>query len=170
MERSERHDRLGAPGRRRRGGGRSRHLHQLRGVNQGLLRRARRRGLHVVERRGDVEVGVGARRADFIPAGSASRTQHRIPARRTARRNGRVGSQRNLGRPRSRRGETRAHHSLEGALLGPHAIYRAADREHPCAAPRRPCHRPSRSAVGRRAGGRRFRIDRVHHQDRQPEP
>ncbi len=31
------------------------------------------------------------------------------------------------------------------------------------AASRRPRHRPSRGAVGRRAGGRRQRIDRVHH-------
>ena len=42
-----------------------------------FCRRTRRRRLHVVERRGDAEVGVGARRARAVPAGSASRPQHR---------------------------------------------------------------------------------------------
>ena len=36
--------------------------------------------------------------------------------------------------------------------------------------PGRARHRPSRSAVGRRAGRRRLRIDRIHHQDGQGEP
>ena len=36
------------------------------------------------------------------------------------------------------------------------ALHRAADREHPRTASRRPRHRASRSAVGRRAGGRRL--------------
>ena len=48
---------------RRRRAHRSRHLHQLRRVDQSVLRRARRRRLHLVERGGDAEVGVGARRA-----------------------------------------------------------------------------------------------------------
>ena len=60
----------------------------------------------------------------------------------------------------------RAHHPVEGALLGAHALHRAADRAAPRAASRHPRHRPSRGAVGRRAGGRRLRLDRIHHHDR----
>ena len=44
-------------------GDRSGDLHQLRRVDQGVRRRARRHRLHVVERGGDAEVGVRARRA-----------------------------------------------------------------------------------------------------------
>ena len=69
-----------------------------------FVRRARRRRLHVVERGGDAEVGVGARRADPVPARSASRPQHRLQDGRAARRDGGVGSERDLGRPRARRG------------------------------------------------------------------
>ena len=66
----------------------------------------------------------------LLPARSASRPQHRLQDGRAARRDGRLGSERDLGRPRSRRGEARAHHSLEGPLLGSHALHGAADREH----------------------------------------
>ena len=152
--------------RRRREPSCSGHLHQLRRVDQSVLRRARRRRLHVVERGGDAEVGVGARRADSVPARSASRPQHRLQDGRAARRDGGVGSERDLGRPRAGGRQARAHHPLEGALLGARALHRAADRAAARAASRRPRHRPSRSAVGRRAGGRRLRLDRIHHQDR----
>ena len=67
--------------RRRRPG----HLHQLRRRDQSVLRRARRRRLHVVERGGDAALGVGARRADPVPARSASRPQHRLQDGRAAR-------------------------------------------------------------------------------------
>ena len=53
--------------------------------------------------------------------------------------------------------------SVEGALFGPRAIHRGADRARSRTASRRPRHRPSRSAVGRRAGRGRQRLDRVHH-------
>ena len=98
------------------------HLHQLRRVDQSVLRRARRRRLHLVERRGDAEVGVGARRADPVPARSASRPQHRLQDGRAARRDGGVGSERDLGRPRAGRRQARAHDPVEGPLLGPHAF------------------------------------------------
>ena len=52
---------------------------------------------------------------------------------------------------------------VEGPLLRPRAVYRGADRAHPRAASRRPRDRASGSAVGRRAGGRRQRLDRIHH-------
>ena len=65
--------------------GRAGHVHQFRGLDQGVLRRTRRRRLHVVERRGDVEVGLGARRADSVPAGSASGPQHGLQDGRAAR-------------------------------------------------------------------------------------
>ena len=48
-------------------------LHQLGGVDQGVRRRARRHRLHVVERDGDAEVGVRARREGAVPARPASR-------------------------------------------------------------------------------------------------
>ena len=161
LERSRADGRRRSAERHRRPG----HLHQLGRVDQSVLRRARRRRLHLVERRGDAEVGLGARRADPVPARSASRPQHRVQDGRAARRDGRLGSERDLGRPRAGRGQARAHDPLEGPLLGARALHRAADREHPRAASRRPRHRPPRSAVGRRAGGRRLRLDRIHHQD-----
>ena len=40
--------------------GRPGHVHEFRCLDQGVLRRARRRRLHVVERSGDAGVGVGA--------------------------------------------------------------------------------------------------------------
>ena len=66
--------------------------------------------------------------------------------------------------------EARAHDPLEGPLLGAHALHRAADREHPRAASRRPRHRAPGSAVGRRAGRRRLGLDRIHHQAGEGEP
>ena len=77
----------------------SRHLHQLRRGREGVLRRARRRRLHIVERRGHAPLGMGARRADPLPAGSASRSQHGLQAGRTARPDGRVGSERDRAEP-----------------------------------------------------------------------
>ena len=60
------------------------HLHQLSRVHQSLLRRTRGRRLHLVECGGDAEVGVGARRTDSVPSGSAPWPQHRVCARRAA--------------------------------------------------------------------------------------
>ena len=61
------------------------HLHQLGGGHQGVRRRARRHRLHLVERRGDARVGMGAEREDPLPARSASRPQHRLEDGRAAR-------------------------------------------------------------------------------------
>jgi Quinolinate synthetase A protein len=44
----------------------------------GVLRRTGRRRLHIVECGGDVEMGMGARRADSVPARSASREKHGV--------------------------------------------------------------------------------------------
>ena len=88
---------------RRRRRHRARHLHQLGGVDQSVLRRARRRRLHLVECRGHVEVGLGTRRADSVPAGSASRPQHRLQDGRAARPDGRVGSRTRSGAASSRK-------------------------------------------------------------------
>ena len=76
------------------------HLHQLRGGDQSVRRRAGRHRLHLVERRGDARVGVGARRADPVPAGPAPGPQHRLQDGRAARRDGGVGSARAVRRPR----------------------------------------------------------------------
>ena len=84
------------------------HLHQLRRVDQSLLRRARRRRLHVVERGGDAEVGVGARRADSVPARSAPRPQHRLQDGRAARRDGACGIRTRSGAASSRTPSKRA--------------------------------------------------------------
>ena len=43
--------------------------------------------------------------------------------------------------------QARAHHPVEGPLLGAHALHRAADREHPARASRRARDRASRGAV-----------------------
>ena len=61
------------------------HLHQLGGRHQGVRRRAGRDRLHLVERRADARVGVGAGREDSVPARSASGTQHRLEDGRAAR-------------------------------------------------------------------------------------
>ena len=74
--------------------GDSRHLHQLVGRHQSLRRRARRHRLHVGQRVGGAEVGVGARRADPVPARPAPGTQHRLQDGRAARPDGRLGSAR----------------------------------------------------------------------------
>ena len=142
---------------------RSDHLHQLVGGHQSVRRRARRHRLHVDQLRGDAAMGVGARRAHSVSARSASRPQHRLQDGRAARQDGRVGSARDLRRPDGRAAARREDDSVEGALLGARALYRRADRAHPRAASGRARHRPSRSAVGRRAGGRRQRLDRIHH-------
>jgi hypothetical protein len=76
-----------------------------------------------------------------------------------ARSDGRVGSERDLGRPRARPREERAHHPVEGTLLRARALHRAANREHARAASGRPRDRAPRGAVGRRAGRGRRRLD-----------
>ena len=79
-------------------------LHQLRGLDKVVRRRARRHRLHVVERRRDVEVGVRTRREGALPARPAPGPQHRLHDGDRARRDGRVGSERDFRWPRSRSG------------------------------------------------------------------
>ena len=64
---------------RRRRQRRPRDLHELRGRHQGVLRPQRRRGLHLVQRRGRAGVGVRAeaRRQGAVPPRPAPRPQHR---------------------------------------------------------------------------------------------
>ena len=72
-------------------------------------------------------------------------------------RDGGVGSERDLGRPRRRTRCSAARIILWKGHCSVHTRFTvAADRAHPRAASRRPRHRASRSAVGRRAGGRRL--------------
>ena len=103
--------------------------------------------------------------------GSASRPQHRLQDGRAARRDGGVGS-----RTRSGAGSTpeqvqaREADSVEGALLGPHALHRAADRRVPEAVSARQGHRASGVHVRRRPGGGRERLDRADHQRRPRQP
>ena len=59
---------------------------------------------------------------------------------------------------------------VEGALLGPHALHRGADRRLPQEVSRRQGHRASRVHVRRRPGGRCQRLDRVHHQHGEEQP
>ena len=61
------------------------HLHQLVGGDQSLRRRTRRHRLHLDQRRGGDDVGVGARREAADAAGPASRPQHRLQDGRAAR-------------------------------------------------------------------------------------
>ena len=107
-----------------------------------------------------------ARRAHPVPARPAPRPQHRLQDGRAARPDGRVGSARARRRPHARAGPRGAAAAVEGPLLGPHALHGAADRARARAASRRPRDRAPGSAVGRRAGRRRQRLDRAHPQDR----
>ena len=143
-----------------------RHLHQFSGIHQSVLRRARRRRLHVVERRGDADVGVGAWREAADAARPAPRPQHGVfPDGRSPGRHGRVGSGRTLGRALTGGASAGAADSVEGTLLGSHPVQRPADRELPEAVPAGPRHRASGVHVRRRAGGGRFGLDGAHHQD-----
>ena len=74
------------------GRGHPRHLHELLGGPQGLLRRAGRRGVHVVERGPRAGMGLRARRAGALLPRRAPRAQHRGQARHPRRRDGAVGS------------------------------------------------------------------------------
>ena len=148
--------RLGRPG----------HLHQLVGRHQSVRRRARRHRLHVGQRARGARVGVGARRADPVPARPAPRPQHRVQDGRAARPDGGVGSARDRRRPRRR-----SRRSTRGCCCG-RATARST-RASPCSrsrcargASRRPRDRAPRGAVRRRAGRRRQRLHRVHPQGR----
>ena len=111
-------------------------------------------------------LGVCARRARAVSARPAPRTQHRLQDGHPARRDGGLGSRRDLRRARSRPGGAGEDDPVEGALLGPHALHREADSGDSTAASRRARDRASRGSVGCRAGCRRQRQHRVHHQDR----
>src|SRR5215471_16786300 len=124
----------------------------------------------VVERRGDVEVGVATRRACPLSARPAPGPQHRVPDGRAARRDGRLGSERDLRRSRSGCRQARAHRALERSLFGSYPLHRAPDRTPSCAASRHLCDRAPRGAVGRRPGCRRFRVHRIHHQNGEAQP
>ena len=122
-----------------------------------FCRRTRRRRLHVVERRGDAAVGVGTRRADPVPAGSASRSQHGVS--RWAFRS--IGWSSGI-RTRSRGGlesltpRSRARIILWKGHCSVHTRFtRAANRAGPRSTPGRARDRASRGAVGRRSGGGR---------------
>ena len=59
---------------------RSDHLHEFLRGHQGLHRRARRRGVHVFERRTRADLGLRAGREGAVPARPAPRAQHRRTA------------------------------------------------------------------------------------------
>ena len=107
---------------------------------------------------------------DSVSARPAPRAKHRLQDGHSARRDGGLGSGRDLRRSRSRSGEPGEDDPVEGALLRPYAVQREADRSDSSAASRRARHRPSRSAVGRRAGCGRQRQHRIHHQDGHQQP
>ena len=141
------------------------HLHQLGGRHQSLRRRARRHRLHVVERGGDAASGRGS-----AASGSCScpiSISAATPRTRWACRSTRwwCGIRtRSSAASTPEQVQRREDDSVEGALLGPRRASPCAQIEqHPRAASRRPRHRASRSAVGRRAGRRRQRLDRIHH-------
>ena len=132
------------------------HLHQLVGGHQGVRRRTRRRRLHLVQRRGDADVGVGARREDPLPARPAPRPQHRLQDGRAARPDGGVGSRTRSGAVCSPRIVQNARIILWKGHCSVHTRFTVRQIEQlPRAASRGPGHRASRGAVGRRAGGRR---------------
>ena len=89
---------------------------------------------------------------------------------RAARPDGRVGPERDVGRPRARAGEEREADPVEGALLGPHTLHDATDRRLPQEVSGRQGHRASRVHARGRPGGRRKRIHRTNHQRGQEQP
>ena len=139
---------------------RSRHLHQLVSGDQSLRRRARRHRLHVDERRGGDDVGVGARREAADAARSASRPQHRLQDGRAARPDGRVGSERDLGGLDAGAASKHAKLILWKGHCSVHTRFTvAADRGVPEAASARQGDRASRSARSTSCR-RRTRADR----------
>ena len=84
------------------------HLHQLRPRRSSRSSASAAARLHLVERGGHAEVGLGATREDPVPARSAPRPQHGVEDGRAARRDGGVGSVRAVRRPDERRARSRA--------------------------------------------------------------
>ena len=81
--------RAGGPGSR---SDHAHHVHELDGGHQGLLRRARRVGLHFVECASGLRLGIRAASKNPIPTGPASGAQHSLCHGHSARRDGDVGS------------------------------------------------------------------------------
>ena len=147
---------------------RARHLHQLDGGHQGVRRRARRHRLHVVQRGGDADVG----------AGSAARSCCSCPTstsgRNTAYKMGVPLDQMVVWDPHEPFGGLDARRSSQRAKLilwkGHCSVHTrftvAADRAGPRASIPASGSSCIPSAVRRRAGGRRQRLDRVHPQAR----
>ena len=139
------------------------HLHQLRRGGEELRRRARRHGVHVVERRRRAGVGLGAEGEDPVPARPAPGPQHRLlPHGRAARPDGGVGSQAAVRRVDPRAGRRGAADPVEGPLLGARALHGAADCRSARRTSRRARDRAPGSAVRGGGGRRRQRLDRVH--------
>ena len=144
------------------------HLHQLGGGHQGVRRRARRHRLHLVAtpRRRWSGRGSAASRCCSCPTSISAATPPTRWACRSTRWWCGIRTSRAAASTREQR-RARAADPVEGPLLGPHALHRRSRstqfrKQHPG----HPRHRASRSAVRRRAGGRRQRLDRVHHQAR----
>ena len=97
------------------------HLHQFLRGDQSVRRRARRNCLHLLQRRGHAEMGMGTRRKDSDPAGSAPWPQHRLQAGRAARSHGGVGFERGLGGAQCGPEQGRAQARGRGTALSTHA-------------------------------------------------
>ena len=156
---------MGVAARRRAG-----HLHQLRGGDQGVRRRARRHRLHLVERRGDAASGrwaAAARRSCSCPTSTWAATPPTRWACRSTRWWCGIRTSRSAASTPRRRSSTRASSSGRATARCTRASRaQQIDAGARSSIPGVTRHRASRSAVRRRAGGRRLRLDRVHPQDR----
>ena len=130
-----------------------------------FLRRARRAGLHLVQRQGRIRLGLQPQREDLLPSRSASGPQHGFRARHSARRDGGVGSVSAAGRPDRRAAAQSQGNSVEGPLLGASALSAGARRQSSRHLSRHPGHRPSRVPLGSLPESRRNRLDRSPHQN-----
>ena len=112
-----------------------RHLHELVGRAEGLLRSPRRHRLHLLERRDRARVGVRARSARAVLPRPAPRPQHREGDGRAARADADVEPAQAARRQRRRRSARRPGHPLARLLQRAQALHRRPDRaaraEHP---------------------------------------
>ena len=113
------------------------HLHELLGRAEGVRRRARRRGVHVVERPGGARVGARPGRQGAVLPRPAPRPQHRLRHGLRRSRHARLEPAPRARRARGARRQGGDVPAVEGPLLGAPALPPRARRRVPGRAPRR---------------------------------
>ncbi len=144
----------------------SRHLHQLDGGDQGVLRRARRPGVHVVERAAALEWAFARGKRVLFLAGSAFGAEHRPRHGDSARRDGCLGSLGGATRIVAGRADEGAacrepHAAVEGPLRGASALSSVTCRPGAGEVSRHPGDRAPRVPLRSVPEGRRAGLDRA---------